>query len=1216
MLIRKLAAGVAMGALVLAAASVVQAQEITGGVAGQVTENGKPAAGATVVVTNVGTGITTTTSTGDDGFYTVRNLPPGGPYKVTITGVDKVTTTSSIDQVPIGAPYELDMALGQQVAEVVVTGTSNVRNSSIATGPRTTITAADIETLPSFSRDLHDLVRLNPFVTIDEANSNALIIAGTNNHFNTIYLDGVRQSDDFGLNNNGYPTQRSPFSLTIVQALNLEVAPYDVQYGNFTGGILNIVTKSGTNQFHGSVDYEFDSNYYSGKVIGYQARHLNPGPLDVDQHITTKFNDRDSSATIGGPIIPDKLFFFFGYDQFQGLGSATFVPSDVAGANQIAGVTQANVTALQAAISAAPYNYNALNYGGTAPVINTDYFAKVDWYITDTQHLWASYQSTKGTAYNTPDGSVSFKELNLASSDYLQAQNLTAYTIDLTSHWSSDLSTEAEYTYRDTESPTQIIGAPFANMLIEGPFTVGGATGGEIDLGPDISRQANNLGVIDQQAKIRGHYTLGDNVITAGYEWEQLAEFDLFVQDATGAYTFSTGCGPGDAVGGTDNVMTNVAAGVACKLIYQNASDNNPNSAAGTVINFTNTLYAEDEWHATPDLTLTGGLRFETYATPNKPLLNPRFVTQYGFANNNTINGENILLPRVGFNWRPDPSFTLTGGFGLFSGGNPGVYTYDSYDNPGNLLGTQTYSCSALNCGQLGPAGVQASAMTVSQPVGSRSDALINVTGSSIPIPIQQDITASANLGTGNANALAPGFKPPSTWKLSLSAVKLVDFNDYTNKLHGLGWLLGPNWRFHADVLATKVQDAVVWSDLWEEQNQLNTATAATVLGSATASPNGAAPDGRPLFNPNRYACIGGGALPLGVPAANCAGLNGTAGLTRSSGFDIELGDTNKGDSLIWALGVDKSWPWGLDIDYTYAHQNVRDVSAATSSVASSNYINLISADPNHPALATSDYQILYENRLSINFEHKFFGDNKTSFRLFLYDRAGLPFSYAFCPTASSTCASPTTSSVNFDELFGQYESSTMHQLLYVPKADSSGNVTLTSDPKVQYGSVGGVPFDINNFNTFLHTSGLIKYNGEISPRNAFRSFDVVSGDIQIAQELPVGFYGAKGEVYLDILNFMNLLNKNWGVDSEVGFPYVFAPVSALNCQLSGVTFHQGATAVTMPACAQGQGNYYQFQAFRPEVTSANANQFSTIQTLSNPPVETWVLKFGIRLKF
>jgi Carboxypeptidase regulatory-like domain/TonB-dependent Receptor Plug Domain/TonB dependent receptor len=1201
MLMKKLAGGAALCVLAFAATGAF-AQEITGGIAGTVTENGKPIGGAAVKVTNPGTGQSFTTTSGPDGFYTVRNLQPGGPYNITVTAPDKQTASDIVGQVPIGAPVQLDMPVGATASEVTVTASPIVRNLTIATGPRTIITSRDIQELPSFARDLHDLVRLNPFVTIDEANSNSLIIAGNNNHFNTIYLDGVRQSDDFGLNNNGYPTQRTPFSLSVIQSLNLEVAPYDVQYGDFEGGILNVVTKSGSNDFHGSVQYEYDSNSESGKFIGPDAIYagiegLKPANAQP-RHVTTTFTDQDSQVTIGGPIVPDRVFFFFGYDRFQGTGASSFVPQDVAGANPIPGVLQSDVTNVQNIFKAAApggYNYDPLNFGGSAPVLNTEYFAKLDWYINDKQHFWFSYQNTQGTQYNTPDGSVSFKELNLASSDYVQAQNLIAYTADLTSNWTQSLATEIEYTYRSVDSPTEIVGAPFANVLIQL------ANGSEIDLGPDISRQANNLGVTDQQARFRAHYTIGDNVITAGYEWEQLAEFDLFVQDATGAYTFSNGCGPG--FGLSNGASVNLMDHVACRLTYQNAFDNNPNTAAGTAYDYTNTLYAEDEWHPLPDLTITGGLRAEFYSSPSKPLLNPRFVTQYGFANNGTIDGEYIVMPRAGFNWRPDPGLTVTGGFGLFSGGNPGVYAYDSFDNPGNLLGTKTYSCNTANC------ATQSTALTA-----AGTSALTNVTGSTIPLTVQQDITASANLGTGNANALDPHFKPPSEWKASLSVVQLVDFNEYRDSKWGkyTDWL-GDGWRFHGDLLGQKTQDAVTWEDLWEEQYQLTPAQA-TQLG----LPSNVAPDGRPLFNPNRYICGApsptqpAGASPVcnvfGVPVNGAGVPTGVKNTSRTSGNDILLTDTHQGDALIFAIGVEKSFKWGLDIDYTYTHQNVHDVNPATSSVANSNYINNITTDPNHPALSTSNYQILYENRVSITYQHKWLGDNNTTIRLFLYNRAGLPFSYAFCPTASSTCQSPSISA-NFDELFGQSSSSTMHQLLYVPKTDAAGLVTATSDPKVTFGP----SFDLNGFNAFLRSSGLLKYAGQIAPRNAFRSSDVNTGDVQFAQEVPALFpHGAKGEVYLDIINVLNMLNRNWGIDNQVGFPYVFAPVAAINCQFSGKVLDN----VAMPVCAKGQGNFYQFNSFRPQVTSSGANQFSTIQTLANPPVPTWVLKFGIRYKF
>ncbi|HLY78055.1 MAG TPA: hypothetical protein VKQ70_01680, partial [Caulobacteraceae bacterium] len=443
---------------------------------------------------------------------------------------------------------------------------------------------------------------------------------------------------------------------------------------------------------------------------------------------------------------------------------------------------------------------------------------------------------------------------------------------------------------------------------------------------------------------------------------------------------------------------------------------------------------------------------------------------------------------------------------------------------------------------------------------------------------------------------------PPSVWKASISVVKDFDFSDGNNPYlkH-----LGDGWRIHADLVGTKTDEAVLWQDLWELQYLMTPARAAQL-----GLPAAVAPDGRPLFDPTRYSANPNNLTP--APTQAYPWLSGTT--TRSSGSDILLTNTSGGDSIVWAIGVTKSFhDLGLQLDYTYSHQNVRDVAAATSSVATSNYNNEITADPNHPGVATSDYQILYEHRFTIDYSHRFIGDNRTSIRLFLLDRAGLPFSYAFCTTSSSSCTSPSFNGP-YDQLFGQSSTSTTHQLLYVPKTDSTGAVTATSDPRVTYGP----GFNLQQFNAFLNSSGLIRYAGAIAPRNAFRSPDVLTADLQFSQEFPAWFPGgakggSKGEFYLDVINLPNLLNRNWGIDDQVGFPYVFAPIVAANCQFSGVTV-PGIGG--FPTCAAGRGNFYQYNTLRPTVTPANVNQFSTVQTLSSPPIPTWVIKMGIRYKF
>lgn len=1125
---KRLAAGAALAALACAAGNAAYAQEITGGVAGTITDaSGKPAAGAAIAVTDSRTGQTVTTASSGSGFYTVRGLPPTGDFTVKAT-LGGATKSVHVGAIPIGTPYNLDIGFAQeqQVAELVVTGARAVTNAAVQTGPRSTFTAGDIQSAPSFARDLKDLERFNPFVTIDPTNSNAVVVAGANNRTNTIYLDGVRQSDDFGLNNGGYPTQRSPFSIDIVQAFNFEVAPYDVQYGNFQGGILNVVTKSGSNDFHGGAFYERDSNYTSGHKIGADAFDGT-----ADRRITTKFRDINKGVYIGGPIWKDHLFFFFDYEKFQGTGGAGgFVPGDVAGANPIPTVTNADVTRIQSILKS-KYGYDPLTFGGSGPVIDEKWFGKIDWYITDTQHLFVSYQQTKGTTYNIPNGSVSNKIVDLQSNDYTLGQNLYAFTADLVSHWTPNFSTEIEYSRKKVESPTLLFTGPFAEFEVQLPST------GQVFLGPDVSRQANNLVNVDTQMRWRGTYTFGDHAITGGYEHEELKEFDLFVQRATGDYVFSGGCGSGD-------VFTNLQNGVACRFVYQNAFDNNPTSAAGTITLKTDTFYVQDEWRPIPELTLRAGVRWEGYNTADVPRLNPRFLTQYGFPNTATVDGLDLWMPRFGFNWQPDPTLTVSGGFGLFSGGNPQVWTYNSFQNTGNITGTKTYTCSA--------------AVACTGP-------LVGVTGSSIPDQAKADITASANLGTGNANALDPNFKPPSVWKASLSALKILNFTDYGGTVGRYTNWLGDGWRLHADAYYSKVKEAVFFQEIWELQNLLPTR----------------APDGRPVYDPARF----------------------TNPLNRTSGSDILLTNTSKGDAKIFAVGFgrdwDDGWAKGLSFDYTYTHQRVRDAQPATSSVAFSNLNNVITADPNHPELATSNYEIRWENKLEVSYKRAFFGDNFTTIRLFAYNRAGLPYSYAFCTTNSGGCVSPSFGG-SFDQLFGQANTSTNHQLLYLPKG-AGGVVTATSDPNVAFAST----FDLAAFNAFIQSRGLQGYEGSIIPRNAFRSKDVASADIHIGQEIPVFFTGgrAKAEVYMDIINVGNLINKNWGAISQVGFPFSLAPVVAINCQLA-----QNSSACK--AQGHGTGNYFLFQQFKP------GNLAGTLQTPSSPPTPTWVIKLGARIKF
>jgi hypothetical protein len=1168
MLMKKLVAGAATTVLALCAVSSgAHAQDISGAIAGDITDDaGHPLAGVKVSIVYSPTKQTLSAVTNKDGYFTVRNLQVGGPYSITASDGVHADKTVQIDQITIGSPYELNFALdGGGVQEVTVRASRTVSTKQTQTGPRSTFTANDIQTLPSFSRDLKDVARLNPFVTIDPTNSNALIIAGNNPRLSTIYIDGVKQSDDFGLNGNGYPTQRSPISIDAVKAFNVEIAPYDVQYGEFQGGVLNIVTKGGSNELHGGAFYEYDSDKMAGDVLGNQAvnqpkcpngqgsgSYTGPGFLSTstatiacgDRYLNPNFKDKDYGVNISGAIIPDRLFFFFDYEKFQGLGPAAYTPSDVAGANPVPGVTTAQVNDVINTLKNT-YGYDPGTVSGGGPTTDTKYFGRIDADITDKQHLFVSYQETDGDTQNFPNGSVSTTSgiLALSSNYYVNEQNLKAYTSDLTSHWTDQFSTELEYTHKTVDTISAINGDPAA-----GEFKIQlqkvGTDQPSIYVGPDVSRQANNLATVDDQYKAKANYVLGDHTITVGYEHEDTKSSDLFVQNANGTYTFSSNCG---ATGYDANgVPLNLGNKQACQLVYANAYNNIAATAGSSETTSIDTGYIQDEWRVLSTLSVKAGLRYERYSTDSAPALNQTFVNQFGFPNNVTLDGDDILMPRVGFNWRPDPTWNISGGFGLFSGGNPTVYFYDSYDNPGNLLGSVSLTCSGAN-------------------TAACSSSLAGVNITKVGTAAQAANTASANAGTGVVNAVDPNFHVPSDWKTSISIRKTLNFSDF-GWLHGYGRYLGDNWTVHLDDVYQVTKDGVQWVDLLGESNV-----------------SGTAPDGRPEFNPARFSAT-------------------------TAPYDIELKNTHKGHGNVVAVGFGKTFSSGWDFDLTYTHEDVKEVSPATSSVAVSNYRQTAFTDPNNPGLSTSDYNIDHEVKLSLNYQHKFFGDNDTSFRLFGDYRSGLPYSYTFEGAYPNGSGGITTSSTgNFDEAFGQFAllASTWGELLYVPKADASGNVTATSDPKVVYAS----NFNVSAFNQFLKSTGLIKYAGSVSPRNAFTSSDYTRFDLEILQEFPAFFpNGAKGQIYLDLFNVGNLLDKNWGVIKQTAFPQLQSPVQAVNCQAAMLTAAKLPTAPSS-ICSNGAGNYYQY-------SPGSATTETLGSTSGGNYYPAWQIKLGIRYKF
>ena len=468
--------------------------------------------GATVVVTNVSTGITKTTTADANGVFSVGNLKPGGPYKITISKSGYATESLNDVFLTVSETAKLNVALvsNADIDEVVVTGT---KTASVQTS--LAVTAQDIENIPSIERSISDYVKRDSRIFVEGTARNATIsVSGTNNRYNNFTVDGVEQNDQLGLNANGFPSVRNPISIETIEQIQVDISPFDVSKGNFTGASINAVTKSGTNQFKGA--------YYN-----YSTDEDNVGNLNGKK--AGQFSDETTGFVIGGPIIKDKLFFFVSQEEFTSVSPSEPYTYKVA--------TQALVDEI-AAQTKALYNYDPGSTTFQAPPEMADKeLLKLDWYINDNHRLEYVYSFSDDNAIRPYNYDIRF------SSHYYNfpattEKNTYAYYGDI----SDNLYVQAKYSEVDHAGDQDALGGEdFPEVRIKISAADGsynGSTKENIFLGPDKYRSANEVFAFDEIMNLKAVYTVGDHEITVGYDTIDKRLGNLFISRENGAYQF------------------------------------------------------------------------------------------------------------------------------------------------------------------------------------------------------------------------------------------------------------------------------------------------------------------------------------------------------------------------------------------------------------------------------------------------------------------------------------------------------------------------------------------------------------------------------------------------------------------------------------------------------------------------------------------------------
>ena len=297
---RRLVAALA-AALALGLGAVAEAQVTTGGITGRLAlEDGSGVPGAEMVAVHVPTGNRYTSITQADGRFRIPNVRVGGPYTI-VTAQGFQTARREEVQVPLGADVNIDLeARLEAITETIEVMGSIDELINPNHGAGSTVSSAQIESLPSVQRSLQDFARTNPYFNVDagDASATRVTVAGRNNRFNTIQIDGAVNNDLFGLADTGTPggqADTQPISLDAIQQLQLVVSPYDVRQAGFTGGGINAVTRSGTNDWHGSAYGTSRDESMVGELNGREV---------------SSFDQEQLGLWVAGPIVRDKAFFF------------------------------------------------------------------------------------------------------------------------------------------------------------------------------------------------------------------------------------------------------------------------------------------------------------------------------------------------------------------------------------------------------------------------------------------------------------------------------------------------------------------------------------------------------------------------------------------------------------------------------------------------------------------------------------------------------------------------------------------------------------------------------------------------------------------------------------------------------------------------------------------------------------------------------------------
>ncbi len=636
--------------------------------------DGETLPGANVIALHTPSGFKYGTTTRTDGRFNLPNVRVGGPYTITVsfigykeTTIENVYLTLGEDRVISTSITPEDVEL--EAVEIIAGGLLGSEKN----GAETNVSETQIAAIPTATRSISDYVKLTPQVNTNSG-SGGISIAGANNRYNAIFIDGAVNNDVFGLassGTNGGQTGASPVSMDAIEQFQVVVAPYDVTLGGFTGGGINAVTRSGSNEFQGSLYWYTQNQNMVGKTPTFDLAD------DAERTKVDDFSNNLYGLRLGGPIIKNKLFFFASAELQR---DQTPRPFDFGTYDGDA--TQADLDALVNKLNG--YGYDPGGFlENTNELKSNKFLGRLDWNLSERHSLTLRHSYTKAEEISVNGSSP--RTLNFFNSGIYFPSTTNSTAIELNSLFSNELSNNLIVGYTTVRDDRDPLGADFPYLNIEDGS-------GSIRIG---SEQFSTANALDQNIfTITNNLRLykGKHNITIGTHNEFFSIYNLFIRQNYGVYEY-------DSLSQFMNDLNPSAYIRSYSLVDDITGDGSAGAAEFNAMQLG--FYAQDEISLSNKFKLTAGLRLDIpifSATPEEdtyfnnttiPMLEAAGYDLKGARAGQMPKTKLMLSPRLGFNYDVDGerNTIIRGGLGIFTGRIPFVWPGGAYNNNGLTIG-------------------------------------------------------------------------------------------------------------------------------------------------------------------------------------------------------------------------------------------------------------------------------------------------------------------------------------------------------------------------------------------------------------------------------------------------------------------------------------------------------------------------------------------------